>query len=473
VENAAYAIASSSGSVSILNGPSNAATANIVVDEDGYFVAPATTFTISATPQSVPAVTVAQTANSGASFIVMTVMHLGQPVNNDTLSLSAVGSPATVCNDLNVGGASATTPTPGNTGANGEGNHFYGSSAVLGTCTITATEADYGLTATTTITQNDDNTVVFSPAGTLATPHPEAQSTAGTPNTPTFTATVTAAVTGAAVVGDNVTFTPTAVTTGGCGPTTAATAATSGTGVASFVFTAPIGTGFCSIVATEAGTAQSTSTVIDTTAFPAQTGNTVVVSPASVQVGATTPVTVTVDTAAAAPVANDPVLLSLPSPLPAYCGTLSATTATTNASGVATVTYTASANASATPCPVTAIEANIGATGTGSITQTAVNTVVVSASPAQVAEGATSAVTATVTSAAGTPVGSDDVAFVVSGGAGCGTVSSPGGFTNASGVATVTYTAGASVATCTVTATEQATAPGTASHGATTIGQIL
>jgi len=55
VENAAYATTSTSGGVSILNGPANAATANVVVDEDGYFAPPASnqTFTVTpATPQT-------------------------------------------------------------------------------------------------------------------------------------------------------------------------------------------------------------------------------------------------------------------------------------------------------------------------------------------------------------------------------------------------------------------------------------
>ena len=38
VENAAYAAVDSNGEVSVQNGPNTASTANIVVDEDAYFV---------------------------------------------------------------------------------------------------------------------------------------------------------------------------------------------------------------------------------------------------------------------------------------------------------------------------------------------------------------------------------------------------------------------------------------------------
>jgi hypothetical protein len=101
------------------------------------------------------------------------------------------------------------------------------------------------------------------------------------------------------------------------------------------------------------------------------------------------------------------------------------------------------------------------------ITQTA-NNVVVVAAPGTVTVSGTAPITATVTTSGGAPVGTDDVTFTVSGTA-CGTVAPGAAFTNASGVASTTYTASATAGSlCTINATEQATAPGTGAVGHST-----
>jgi hypothetical protein len=461
VENAAYAIASASGSVSILNGPSNAGTANIVVDEDGYFTAPATSLTIVASP------TTLSTAPGQTSALTFTVMHNGAPVA-DTLTLSASGTPAAVCNDTNVGGASATTPTPGNTGSNGIGTHTYTNTSTVGTCTISVSESMFGLTSTTTITQAANNTVAVTPTGTNVAPAPVVESHGTTLTTPTITATVSTPA-AAAVVGDVINFTATPLSTGGCGTLNPASATTAAGGIATTTYTAPFGTGFCSITATEAtaGTGesgpQSGATVVNATASPAVVGATVAVaaSPASVQANGTSTSSVGVTVTGAAS-ANDPVLLSTVPSVPGACGTLSPTpSGTTTAGGVATFTYTA--GTAAGTCTITAVEAGSTTTHTGTVTQTALNTVALTANPTSIANNgtSTSTLTATVTGVGGAPVAGDTVGFAGVGNpsaAACGAFSPTGGVTNAAGQVVVTYTSTTTSGFCQVTATEAATA---------------
>lgn len=99
----------------------------------------------------------------------------------------------------------------------------------------------------------------------------------------------------------------------------------------------------------------------------APTPFTVTMSPStSVATGGTTTVTATVKDASSAAVAGDIVNFTTGSG--AACGTVSPTSATTNASGVASTTYTASSTAG--PCIVTGTEQAHGASGTTTITST-------------------------------------------------------------------------------------------------------
>ena len=453
VENASYAIASASGSVSILNGPSNAATANIVVDEDGYFTAPATSFTVIATPPSIPANTHA------TSVIALTVTHNGAVVSGDPLIYTSppVSKPAGVCSQgsfSNALGAGDTT-----------GSVTYTATTVVGTCTLTVTETQFGLSRQVTITQNDNNSLAVAPVGAVLTPFALPAST-GTPSIEPVTATVTAATTSAPVAGDTINFTATPITAGGCGPITSFSQATNASGVATFNYEAPVAaSGFCTITATEAAAqtgetaAQTGSTVIDSQSGTAATA--VAVNSSSVQVGGSGTVTVTLTPAT---VVGDPInLVAVPS-VAGSCGTLNPTTGVTVTGGTATFAYTASATPGT--CSITAIEANGGIkNGTaGVVTQTANNNVVVAA-PASVTVSGTAPITATVTTSGGAPVPTDDVTFTVTG-TGCGAVAPGAAFTNASGVATTTYTASATAGSlCIINATEQATAPGTGTVG--------
>ena len=66
----------------------------------------------------------------------------------------------------------------------------------------------------------------------------------------------------------------------------------------------------------------------------------------------------------------------------------------------------------------------------------------------------TSMVTATIMQSDGSPAVNDSVSFLTSGGASCGTIAGSPALTNASGNATVTYTASTTAGTCVITATE-------------------
>jgi hypothetical protein len=100
------------------------------------------------------------------------------------------------------------------------------------------------------------------------------------------------------------------------------------------------------------------------------------------------------------------------------------------------------------------------------------NTMVLSASPASVSvSGAgTSTVTVTLTDVSGAAVSGENVAFVVTT-ASCGTLSAASAATNASGVATVTYTAAGNPGFCTVQATDSGPSAGAGTVKTTTITQ--
>jgi hypothetical protein len=113
VENSSYALAGASGGVSILNGPSNAGSANIVVDESGYFgpsTAAVTTYTVTpATPQT----QLVNTATSPTTPIAYTATGLGTtPVDVELFSCSGVTDTA---------GAYSFTPTTPTSGVAAQG----------------------------------------------------------------------------------------------------------------------------------------------------------------------------------------------------------------------------------------------------------------------------------------------------------------------------------------------------------------
>jgi adhesin/invasin len=446
VGNASYGTVGASGQVGVYNATSSA---NVVVDAFGYFAPVTQSVTVTATPSTLPS------DGKSTSSISVTVMHNGSPVASDPVALTTSSSPSGVCTNANLSSTTGTTNAAGQvTGIT------YTASTMGGTCTITAQEAQFAQTGSTTITQTaPTNQITFNPtSASLA-----ANGTA----TQTFTLTVKNPAGTSPVSGDALSFTTTPSGSGACGTlATNAGTTTNASGQVSATYVTSTTSGFCTITATEQATSPGTggnaSAVVTQTSSPAPANvpYTVAVSatPSSIPADGTTTsaITVTVADSTSAPVSGDPVMLTAAG---AACGKLSSTTGTTSAAGTVTgITYTASTTAGAPACTITATEANDGQSGNKGITQTAVkDTVMVSASPSIVpADGvSTSAVTVTVTSASG-PVVGDTVTFTPSGT--CGNLSPSGPYaTNASGQVSVTYTSSTTVGFCTITANETAT----------------
>ncbi len=391
-------------------------------------------------------------------------------VNGDPVSFSSSGSPAAAC------GTFGTPSGGGLTNGSGVVTVVYTAGTTVGSCTITATEANGSHSANTTITQTlVKNTVTVSFSAT------------GVPANGTANSTVTATVLSGSGThppvanGDVVTFTMSGNPAAACGTLSSATAPVAGgAGAASVTYTASVTIGFCTVTATEAGTGGSGTGTLAQTTVPAQS-NTLTVSPLTASKaadGAATQLltyTALSTGAGTPPVPGDLVMFIMTG---STCGTLSAASGITNASGQVTVTYTTGTTAGA--CSVSGREANGNTTTTAPsvITQTQVaNTVTVAANPSavSVSAAATSTVTATVKDVTGAAVAGDTVSF--SDPSTCGTFNSTGtphvqtAVTNAAGVATVTYTAAGSTGFCLVTATDTGPSAG-AIAGANNPGTI-
>jgi adhesin/invasin len=340
----------------------------------------------------------------------------------------------------------------------------YTSSTTPGTCTVTAQEANQGLSSTTTITQTQVGYGI-----TLAAVPSEL--VAGASNQSLLTATVTD--NGVAVVSDDVQFavgtgeptTPTTV----CGsvPTLAGTPGvpTGSTGTAAIYYT-PGSTsteGFCPITAKEVNTGATVTTYVTQT-NPTSTVNKLVLSAVPTTIpadGTTTSIISALATGASgSAIANDPVMFAFSGDCGAPASGFVGFGPTGATGAAATASYKASTTAGV--CTVTGTEAYGGATGTTTITQgPVVYTVIVAATPPTITGNGltTSSVTATVTNTYGVLAGTDTVHFAVTttNGNTCGTLSAPSGVTGGTGVATVTYNSSASAGFCTITAIEQTT----------------
>jgi hypothetical protein len=109
VENAAYATTGTAGSVSILNGPSNAATANVVVDEFGYFAPQASNQTFTVTPAAPAPVTV-------GTDVQYTATGLGTaPVNVELFPAANVTTANGATTFVAAGGVASPGIIPGGT----------------------------------------------------------------------------------------------------------------------------------------------------------------------------------------------------------------------------------------------------------------------------------------------------------------------------------------------------------------------
>ena len=117
---------------------SSAVPVNIVIDAFGFFAPPPPATTVTANPTSLAAdgvstsaITVTVTTGSGVAF-------------NDPVTLTTTPS---------APGSCGTASAPGSTNASGQVTSTYTASTTVGTCTITATEANGGTSGTVVITQ--------------------------------------------------------------------------------------------------------------------------------------------------------------------------------------------------------------------------------------------------------------------------------------------------------------------------------
>jgi hypothetical protein len=407
--------------------------------------------TVTATPASVPADGGASTTTSA---IVATVKTSGGTlVNGDHVQWTLTPSTAGAC-----------PGTPGSADTiSGQVTFTYTPTITVGTCTITATEANSGSSGSATVTQTVvGNTVTF---GTLTATQAEGGGASS----------VVANVKhlGVNVASDLVTF-----TTGGgaaCGvfnPTSATTPANPGTtGNASTNYTPSLTVGFCTVTATDA-TGASVSATITQTTNPASANAIAVVAGAltpNTQANGANTATITA-TVTLANVAGDPVRFILTNAVPGSgaCGSISPTSGVTNGSGVITATYTVSTKPGT--CNITATEANGGVTSAAAPVASTARpfNITLTANPTAVSTsgGGTSTLTVTVTDA-NTAAGhsGDHITFVLApqnGAGSCGSLSgvTPGtANTDSNGVVTATYTSGATIGSCLITATEADSVP--------------
>jgi adhesin/invasin len=277
------------------------------------------------------------------------------PVSGDPVTFTESGTPTAACGTLTPGSAA--------TGTNGQASTIYTASTTPGLCTITATESDNSSSGTVMVTQ----TVSTSQNNTVTV----AASSSTIPANGAATSTITATVTnssGAAVSNDSVAFTLSASPAGACGSVSPNPAVTGSNGKAQTTYTSSSTAGSCTITATESDN-NSSGTV---TITQAKNINSIAFTPNPATIGAngydTTPLTVTVKDPNGNDVSGDLVTFALSgaSP-PGACGTLSSSTASTNGSGVASVTYHSSTTQGS--CPVTVTEAGTNSSVTGTVIQ--------------------------------------------------------------------------------------------------------
>ena len=117
---------------------SSAVPVNIVIDAFGFFSPPPPATTVTANPTSLAA--------DGASTSAITVTVT-------TGSGVAFNDPVTLTTTPSVAGSCGTASAPGNTNASGQVTSTYTASTTVGTCTITATESNGGVSGSVVITQ--------------------------------------------------------------------------------------------------------------------------------------------------------------------------------------------------------------------------------------------------------------------------------------------------------------------------------
>jgi hypothetical protein len=226
------------GTCTILaTGPAGSGTASVLISQ----TAPANVYAsaIQATPNTLPAV------STSTSAIEFGVSENGAPLDEDTVTFTKVPSVAGACGTL-------ASPTE-TTASNGiTPSDTYTASGVVGTCTITGTEADGGTAASVVITQTAP---VASTVNVSASPN--SFTLAGQKSTVTIT---TVSATGVAVPNQAISLSLSGNgLLGGCGTLNVSTGTTNTSGVVTVTYTTPnlagiLGIGLlatCTVTATD------------------------------------------------------------------------------------------------------------------------------------------------------------------------------------------------------------------------------
>ncbi|MGH8462460.1 MAG: beta strand repeat-containing protein [Stenotrophobium sp.] len=366
------------------------------------------------------------------------------PLTGVTVSFS------TSAGQLKSGSTNGVTVTAV-TNSNGVAQVFQISPKQAGTGTITASTGGFSASQSITFVSSTvaHVTVNVSPA-TVA---------------PNGTASITAQLTdtnGNIVANHTVQFSAPSGQFSGGG--TLLTATTNANGVATANYTAPA-SGTTSITATAEpenifGSAPVT---VSATAVPV-TGVTVTAGPASIPANGSTSLVRATVSGSGGPLQGISVNFST------TAGTLSSPTATTDVNGNASVTLTSSSTTVPVTATVTAATGGVSGTAQVSFTVSTPSSVNLSLSPASVSINGATTVRAMVLDSNNNPVSGAAVNFSVTPNNSNGTLSSSSATTNASGVATTTYTAGSNVtAGGTATDTIQASVAGVSSSASLTV----
>jgi hypothetical protein len=277
------------------------------------------------------------------------------PTDVVTFSLPASGSD---CGKL----ATASGTPAGTINSSDETTVVYTAAATSGFCPITATESQFGDSATSVIDQTANPAVAATPVVTVTTTKDSI--IANGTSTTTINGTVTES--GKALASDPIYLYESTTTPGSCGTISAPSTATSSTGTFTATYTSATVQGNCTITAQESEGAAIAATAIG------QVGVNLLSSTASPSTlpgdgKSTSTVSVQVATPDFAAVSGDAVTFTVTGG--AGCGTVSPTTDDTSSSGEASTTYTAGTGAA--NCTVTATDGNTGGSAPANIQQSA------------------------------------------------------------------------------------------------------
>ncbi|HXR96815.1 MAG TPA: choice-of-anchor D domain-containing protein [Terriglobales bacterium] len=388
----------------------------------------------------------ALTASGGTPQSAVAAAAFGTPLSvtvNDAFGNPVSGAIVAFAVAPSAGGARATlSALSATTNRSGVASVAATANTIAGAYLITAAVSGIATPASFTLTNTAGTAAALTASG--GTPQSAVAAAAfGSP----LSVTVADAF-GNPVSGATVTFTAVPGSNGARATLSALSATTNGSGVASVTATANTVAGAYSVTATVSGIATPASFALTNTAgaVAALTASSGTPQSAVAAAAFATPLSVTVNDAFGNPVSGATVAFAVAPGTGGARATLSALSATTNGSGVASVTATA--NTVAGSYSVAAAVSGIAAPASFTLTNTAGTAAALTATAgtpqfAVAAAAFGSPLSVTVNDAFGNPVSGATVAFTVAPGAGGAraTLSALSATTNGSGVASVTATA--------------------------------